>query len=81
MFRYMYGVTYIKHDNTYKIIGGIVMRFCEGLTLILIVVKLLGIVNISWWLVFSPIWVPILVFMIAASLVVLCDELQKREKK
>lgn len=57
------------------------MNFCEGITLVFVVLKLLGLINWSWWLVFAPIWIPVVLFMVCASIVVLCDELQKKEKK
>lgn len=42
-------------DNTYR------LGFCEILTLIFIVLKLCKVINWSWWLVFAPILVDVVV--------------------
>lgn len=33
--------------------------FCGILTLIFITLKLIGIINWSWWWVLSPLWIPV----------------------
>lgn len=45
--------------------GGV--RFCGLLTILFIALKLLGITEVSnwsWWWVFSPIWIPIVVILV-----------------
>ena len=42
--------------------GGV--GFCGLLTLIFITLKLVGVINWSWTMVFSPIWMPIIVVLI-----------------
>lgn len=37
------------------------ISFCEALTLILIVLKLVGVLSISWTLALAPVWIPLLV--------------------
>jgi len=54
----------MEHNGCRIVIGG---WFVSALTLIFVVAKLLGLINWSWWLVFSPIiisfgfWVLVLV--------------------
>ena len=36
----------------------------EALTLMLVGLKLAGVINISWWWVLSPVWVPVSVIML-----------------
>jgi hypothetical protein len=46
--------------------------FCGVLTLIFITLKLIGIINWSWWWVLSPLWIPVAIalFIILIILVV-----------
>ena len=46
--------------------GGI--GFCGLLTIAFIVLKLIGAISWSWWWVFSPIWIPIVIVIIIAVL-------------
>lgn len=68
-------------DDIFKIIRGI-------LTLILItfiVLKLTHIVNLSWWWVTSPIWIPFIIIFVPATLkliiglIKICIEESKNE--
>ena len=43
----------------------------EALTLILVGLKLFGIINISWWWVLSPVWVPVSVVIIILLIIVI----------
>lgn len=48
--------------------------FCSLLTLVFIVLKLIGVINWSWWWVLAPLWIPIgivLVLVIIISIIVL----------
>ena len=40
------------------------MGFLSWLTLMFVAAKLLGLINWSWWLVFAPVWVSIIVVLI-----------------
>lgn len=42
--------------------GGI--GFCGVLTIVFIVLKLVGVINWSWMWVLSPIWIPIILFVL-----------------
>lgn len=46
--------------------------FCGILTLIFITLKLIGIINWSWWWVLSPLWIPVAIalFIILIILVI-----------
>ena len=51
--------------------------FSSLLTLVFIVLKLIGVINWSWWWVLAPLWIPIgvvLVLIIIISIIVLFTE-------
>lgn len=48
------------NDNNKVIIGGCI-GFMKLLTIIFINLKLLGIINWTWLLIFSPIWIPLII--------------------
>jgi len=48
--------------NTNSYSGGI--GFLGLLQIVFIVLKILGVVNWSWWLVFIPVWISVLSFLI-----------------
>ena len=51
--------------------------FSSLLTLVFIVLKLIGVINWSWWWVLAPLWIPfgiVLVVVIIISIIVLFTE-------
>lgn len=50
------------------------MKLTTGLTLIFTVFKLLGVINWSWWLVFLPSIIGVIVFVFLVVLKVLLDD-------
>ena len=51
--------------------------FSSLLTLVFIVLKLIGVINWSWWWVLAPLWIPfgiVLVLVIIISIIVLFTE-------
>lgn len=58
------------NNNTNASTGRI--GFCGILTLIFITLKLIGIINWSWWWVLSPLWIPVAIalFIILIILVI-----------
>lgn len=54
------------------------MKFCDVLTLIFIVLKLVGVVDWSWWAVLSPQWIAILIYVVFKFLVFLIEEINKK---
>jgi len=51
-----------KADNQIVIKGGI--GFCELLTIVFIVLRLIGVITWSWWWVLAPIWIPLAIIII-----------------
>ncbi len=54
------------------------MRFLPTLALILITLKLMGVVGLSWFWVLSPIWMPILLFIVVVLIACFTDERGRR---
>lgn len=55
--------------------------FCGLLTIAFIVLKLTGIINWSWFSVFSPIWIPLLLFILFAVFVIIINLLRTKHKR
>lgn len=49
------------------------LGICDVLTIIFIVLKLLGIINWSWWWVLSPIWIYIIIVLVLYGIIAICD--------
>lgn len=45
--------------------------FCEVLGIVFIVLKLVGVIDWSWWLVLLPIYAPLAIFLLGAVIVVI----------
>lgn len=43
------------------------------LTILFVILKVFGLITWSWWLVFAPIWVPVVLIFIAAVLYAAAD--------
>lgn len=54
-----------KKDITVQVGPG----FLSSLTLIFIVLKLTDVIDWSWWWVLSPLWLPIVIFILGAALI------------
>lgn len=50
------------------------LGICSVLTTIFVVLKLTHLINWSWWWVFAPIWIPILIVIVLAPFVALLDD-------
>ena len=50
----------MKEDKVYG------LTFLDGLTLVFIGLKLAKVIDWSWWWVFSPMWIPIVLILIIA---------------
>ena len=37
------------------------MKFCDVLLIVFVVLKLVGVINWSWWWVLAPFWIPTLI--------------------
>lgn len=49
------------------------LGICDVLTIVFIVLKLLGIINWSWWWVLSPIWISIIIVLVLYGILAICD--------
>ena len=49
------------------------ITFLELLTLVFIVLKLIGLIEWSWWWVLSPVWIPLLIGLVIAIFTALSD--------
>lgn len=58
-----------KKEKTPTVRGGI--GYWEALSLIMFTLKLLGVINVSWWLVFAPILINWVLVLIAFALVLI----------
>lgn len=47
------------------------MSFLEVLLIIFIVLKLVGVITWSWWLVTAPFWIPVAIFLVIALVILL----------
>lgn len=52
--------------------GGI--GFGGLLTIVFITLKLTGYIDWSWWIVLSPLWVPMILFIVIALIVIIVKE-------
>lgn len=52
--------------------AGAGLSLCEVLGIVFIVLKLVGVIDWSWWLVLLPIYAPIVLFLLGAFIVVIC---------
>ena len=50
---------------------GVSIGFCQLLTLAFIVLKLTKVIAWSWWWVLAPLWIPILIAVVAVVLAVI----------
>ena len=53
-------------NNNASSSGGI--GFCSLLTIVFIVLKLMNIINWSWWWVLSPLWIPVCIAMVLLTI-------------
>ena len=51
--------------------GGI--GFCGALGIVFITLKLLKVIDWSWWWVLSPIWIPVVIFLIVCAIYIFKD--------
>lgn len=53
--------------------------FTGLLTIVFIALKLLGVVNWSWWWVLSPIWIGVALFVVVLIVLIVIAVIQSRE--
>lgn len=50
------------------------MEDTDVLAIVFIVLKLLGVINWSWWWVLSPIWISIIIVLVLYGILAICDD-------
>lgn len=45
----------------------------DVLGIVFIVLKLIGVINWSWWWVLAPIWIPIVIVLVLYGVIAICD--------
>ena len=55
------------NDNQYA------MKFCDVLLIVFVVLKLVGVINWSWWWVLAPFWIPFLLYIILKIIIILVE--------
>lgn len=49
------------------------MKFCDVLLIVFVILKLVGVINWSWWWVLAPFWIPLLLIPIIYIILYLID--------
>lgn len=62
----------MRCSKTTRSAGSTGIGFCEVLGIVFIVLKLVGVIDWSWWLVLLPIYAPLAIFLLGAVIVVIC---------
>ena len=57
------------------------MEILDFITLILIVLKLLNLLNVSWWIVFTPVFAHVAISTIIVIMFYITENLEKRKIK
>lgn len=48
------------------------LGICDVLGIVFIVLKLLGVIDWSWWLVLAPIWIPVVIVLVLYGVLAIC---------
>ena len=49
------------------------LGICDVLGIVFVVLKLLGVIDWSWWLVLAPIWIPVVIVLVLYGVLAICD--------
>ena len=49
------------------------LGLCDVLTVVFIVLKLIGVIDWNWWWVLSPVWIPVIIVVIAYIVISIVD--------
>lgn len=49
------------------------MKICDVLLIVFVVLKLVGVINWSWWWVLAPFWIPFLLYIILNIIMMLAE--------
>lgn len=53
--------------------GNVGIGFADVLTIVFVVLKLVGVINWSWWWVLSPVWGSIVLVLILWIVILICE--------
>jgi hypothetical protein len=48
------------------------LGICDVLGIVFIVLKLLGVIDWSWWWVLAPIWIPVVIVLVLYGVLAIC---------
>jgi hypothetical protein len=54
------------------------LSFCSLLAIVLITLKLLKLIDLSWWIVLAPIWIPYLLVAVILIVIVIVAKLKNK---
>ena len=54
------------------------MKLLDVITVVFVILKLLNLIDWSWWPVFSPQWISILIYGVIKFLEILIEEINKK---
>jgi hypothetical protein len=49
------------------------LGLCDALAVVFIVLKLIGVIDWSWWWVLAPVWIPVIIVVIAYIVISIVD--------
>lgn len=49
------------------------LGLCDVLAVVFIVLKLIGVIDWSWWWVLAPVWIPVIIVVIAYIVISIVD--------
>ena len=49
------------------------LGLCDVLAVVVIVLKLIGVIDWSWWWVLAPVWIPVIIVVIAYIVISIVD--------
>lgn len=53
--------------------GNVGIGIADVLTIVFVVLKLVGVINWSWWWVLSPVWISIVLVLILWIVILICE--------
>lgn len=49
------------------------LGLCDALAVVFVVLKLIGVIDWSWWWVLAPVWIPVIIVIIAYIVISIID--------
>ena len=57
------------------------LGLCDVLAVVFVVLKLIGVIDWSWWWVLAPIWIPVIIVVIAYIVISIIDQVPQLPKR